>query len=182
MPIPLMTPPQEETSSRPTFYLVPQSKQEWVGAPLAPRAIAHFIDLMVVQGFSVYSSKVLSLFLVAFHMPEIRGQGRMAGRLFRDAFSYGQGKLLVAAFVLYAFAFFLVLPRITGRTLGMGLMGLAYESADGRPPGIKSLSIRFFGCLMVYATGGMMLAPLLKKAPQPLFHDRLSQTRVVKAV
>lgn len=183
MPIPLMTPPQEEPVpiTRPSFHLVPKQETDGKWVSLAPRAVAHFIDLLVVLGFSLYAAKMFSLFLVALHMPEIRESGRMAGRLFRDTLTYSQGKLAIATFVFLAVAYFIALPRFSGRTLGMGLLGLKLETNEGGHPGLKALAVRFAGCVMIYATGGMMLTHILKRTPKPLFHDRISGTTVVKA-
>ena len=103
----------------------------------------------------------------------------VAGKLFEETFAYGKGSIGVAAFLMLSILFLVVLPRFTGSTLGMGLMGIRFVGPSGESPGLKALFWRWAGCLTVYATGGMMLLPLLKRAPQPLFQDRLSNTRVV---
>ena len=181
MPIPLLVPPQEEPKPSRTLQLLPTPEPDWIGAPLPPRSMAHALDLMILLGISAYASKFFSLLLVAIHLPEIRGSGRLAGRLFQETLSYGEANMGLATAIFSAMIYFVALPHYSGRTVGMGLLGLKVVDRNGDLPGVRPLVRRLLGCSFVYATGGMMLLPQLKRTPRPLFQDWVSETRVVKS-
>lgn len=141
--------------------------------------MAYGFDLCLIAGVSIYVAKIFSLLTVSAHMPAIRETGKMAGRLFRDAFSQGQLQLGLFVFALLYLGYFIALPRITGKTFGLGLFGLRLDSHFGPRPQVRSLLLRQLGCFLQFFTGGMMLLPILKGTNQPLIQDRLSATRVV---
>jgi len=180
MPIPLVLPPEESQSQPLKPLQLVESAPHWHGAPLVPRSIAFFLDVLVVYGFSLYVSKLVSLLLVSAYMTEIEGTGRMASRLFHDTFVHGQAQLGLGSFVFFSFAYFVMLPHFSGRTLGLGLLGLKIVGASGEKPSLFSLLIRQLGCLAQFATGGMMLLQALKGPSRPLFQDSISRTAVVR--
>jgi hypothetical protein len=181
MPIPLLIPPQEDPhrSEKPSLQLV-KTQAVWNSAALAPRAIAHAIDWMVVIGFSFYFSKLLSLALVKLLMPEIEQSGKFAGKLFVDTMSYGESQIKIAAILFFSFLYFVGFPIWKGKTLGLGLLGLRIEDQEGKIPSVKSLGIRYLGCLLIYASAGSLLFQWFRGADRPIVQDSLSNTRVVK--
>jgi hypothetical protein len=144
-----------------------------------PRALAYGFDLLLLGGVSIHIAKIFSLLAVSLYMPAIHETGKMANRLFREAFSLGQFRIGLCVFALLYMAYFACLPRLSGKTLGMGLFGLRLESHFGALPLFRGLMLRQLGCFLQFFTGGMMLLPLLKGTSQPLLQDRLSATRVV---
>jgi hypothetical protein len=83
-------------------------------------------------------------------------------------------------FSLIAFGYFVILPAWTGKTLGLSLLGCHLETTEtGEKPGLREASLRLVGLVLVYATFGLMLLPVLRGVHLPLFQDRLSGTRVV---
>ena len=176
MPIPVLLPPREETVA--SFQLVPSAGPRRP-ARLMPRAFAYGFDLLLIGGVSIYIAKIFSLLSVSFHMSAIHETGKMAHRLFREAFSQGQFRIGVFSFALLYIAYFVALPRFTGKTFGLGLFGLRVEGHFGLLPLVRSLMLRQLGCFLQFFTGGMMLLPILKGTNQPLIQDRLSATRIV---
>lgn len=176
MPIPLLSPPREEPVN--SFQLVVSAGPR-IPARLFPRTMAYAFDLFLIGGVSIYVAKIFSLMAVSAHMTAIHETGKMAGRLFRDAFSQGQLQLGVLSFALLYVAYFVALPRLTGKTFGLGLFGLRLDSHFGPRPQVRSLLLRQLGCFLQFFTGGMLLLPVLKGTNLPLIQDRLSATRVV---
>lgn len=176
MPIPLLSPPKEEPVNSFQLVLSPGPR---IPARLFPRAMAYAFDLLLIGGVSIYLAKIFSLLAVSAHMPAIHEAGKMANRLFRDAFSQGQFQAGVFLFTLSYMAYFVALPRLTGKTFGLGLFGLRLDSHFGPRPQVSSLLFRQLGCFLQFFTGGLMLLPVLKGTNQPLIQDRLSATRVV---
>jgi hypothetical protein len=181
MPIPLLIPPQEDPhrSEKPSLHLV-KSQAAWNSAALAPRAIAHVIDWMLVVGFSLYVSKLLSLVMVKMLMPEIQQSGKFAGKLFVDAMSYGESQIKFATILFFSLLYFVGFPLWRGKTVGLGLLGLKIEDQEGKTPSAKALGIRYIGCLLIYASAGALLFQWFRGADRPIVHDSLSNTRVVK--
>ena len=186
MPIPHLLPPEEMrkmADSAPKFLPVLAQQPAFHGfrpAHLAGRAMAYLIDILVVSGFSVYGAKIFSLLLIAGHMGEIHGAGKLASEVFEDTFSLAQMQLFLGAFLVFGSFYFVVLPRFVGRTLGLGLMGMKIVGADGRRPGFKAMLLRQLGCAFQYASGGLMYLQVLKGPAQPMLQDSLSHTRVVE--
>lgn len=176
MPIPLLSPPREEPVASFQLVLSPGPK---IPARLFSRSMAYAFDLLLVGGVSIYVAKIFSLLAVSAHMPAIHETGKMAGRLFRDAFSQGQFQLGIFFFAFLYMAYFVALPCLTGKTFGLGIFGLRLDSHFGPRPQVRSLLLRQLGCFCQFFTGGMMLLPILKGTNQPLIQDRLSATRVV---
>ncbi len=178
MPIPLLSQPQEQEEPKGYLRLVPMPVAVPASAHLSSRLFAHGIDLMVVQGCSLYCAKLLSLLLVSLHMPTIQGQGRFAGRVFWDAFTYGQGQLALVTFFFFSLAYFVGLPMWTGKTLGLGLLGLRLERFDGGRPSLRALWRRQMVCFFVYASGGLLL--VVHSRAWGFIQDRFTFTRVVR--
>lgn len=175
MPIPMLVPPQESPEN--SFQLVAYANPATV-APVMPRAVAYFFDFSFVAGMSLYLAKVLSFLMISMHLGQIQGAGRGASRLLLHAFSRGQWQLSLGIFLLFYGAYFVVLPRIFGKTLGMGLCGLKIESHFGQLPTLRALFLRQIGCFFQIATGGLMLLPLLKGPRRILLQDAASGTCV----
>ena len=97
----------------------------------------------------------------------------------RDVFAEGQWQLGLFFFALYYAAYFVWAARAMGKTLGLGLAGLRLENAYGFPPDARSLVYRQMGCLLQFATGGVLYLAVLRGTKQPLLQDRVSATRVV---
>jgi uncharacterized RDD family membrane protein YckC len=175
MPIPMLVPPRE--SPKNSFQLVVYAGPA-AAASLAPRAAAYFFDLSFVAGMSLYLAKVASLLMIAAHLGQTPLEGRGASRLFLRAFSQGQGQLNLGIFLLLYGAYFVLLPRFSGKTVGMGLFGLRIESHFGLPPSLRALFLRQIGCFFQIASGGLMLLPLLKGPKRILLQDAASGTYV----
>jgi uncharacterized RDD family membrane protein YckC len=147
---------------------------------LYPRAVAHFVDVCVVQGFSVYGAKFFSVAILSLYAGEISGTGRGAGAVFRDAFSYSSAQLLAASCAALSVLYFIGLPLLMGRTLGQGLMGLRIVSDGGQPLTLRQLCLRMVGCVLSYASGGILCLVGLRQRDGRFLHDVISDTRVVK--
>jgi hypothetical protein len=147
-----------------------------------PRFLAHLIDLTVVAGFSIYFTKVSALFVLSFHMKQIKATGKTAGGLFLESFAYGQMMLGLAVFSAVALMVFVALPSRTGLTPGLGALGLRLEAQDGRRPGVPALAMRLVACGFGYLTGGVMTLATLRGLEGSFLQDRLSQTRVVQQI
>lgn len=180
MPIPYVA--QESSSSeRPRLRLVAQADGRERTDPLwYPRFLAHLIDMATVAGFGIYLTKILALFLVSFHMHEIKATGKTAGGLFLETFAYGQTVLALITISLVAVTYFVLLPFAAGRTLGMGVFGLCVKGAEGTAPSIPALALRFVACAFGYATAGLMLLATLRGREGSFLQDRISHTRVVR--
>lgn len=182
MPIPLIVPPQEDPhhrSEKPSLRLV-ENASNWQSAGLLPRAFAHAMDWCIVFGFSLYFSKILSLALMKFHVAEIQQSGKFAGKLFVDTLAYGESQVKIATLLFFSFLYFVGIPLWKGKTLGLGMFGLKIESDHGGSPSWKGLVLRYFGCLLIYASAGALLIQWFRGKDRPIVHDFLSGTRVVK--
>ena len=184
MPIPLMQAEEPILGSerRTSLQLVPQIRiaaEPTKYARLYPRAFAHFIDACVVNGLSVYSAKVFSVILLSLHAHAINDTGRMTSPVFQEAFAYSSGQLFAASFASLALLYFVGLPLATGRTLGLGLLGLRLGGDNGAVPTLRQLSLRLIGCGANYATGGLLCVSLGRRDGR-FFQDMISETRVVR--
>lgn len=185
MPIPLLIPPGEnKTQPGPKgFQLVSVSGSAASPARsllLFPRAMAHAFDLCLILGASFYLSRLLSLFLLSFHMQGIQGSGRLGRSLFLEALSYGQSQVFLACVALISAGYFVGMPIWTGRTLGHGLCGLKVEGFDGQEAGPRAHGLRFLACLLGYATVGLLPLAGLRSREGRLFQDYFSASRVVR--
>jgi uncharacterized RDD family membrane protein YckC len=175
MPIPMLVPPQESPEN--SFQLVVYANPTAV-ASVVPRAAAYFFDFSLVAGMSLYLAKVFSLLMISAHLGQVHLEGRGAGRLFKHAFSQGQWQLSFGMFLLLYGAYFVFLPKLSGKTLGMGLFGLRIENHFGLSPSLRALFLRQIGCFFQIASGGLMLLPLLKGPRRILLQDAVSGTCV----
>jgi hypothetical protein len=178
MPIPLMQ--TEEAPERRVALRLVSDAAPAARPYLYPRALAHFVDFCVVDGLSLYFAKVFSVLLVSLHSTAIAGSGRVAGPLFREAFAYSNAQLFAASLTAISVLYFVALPYATGRTLGLGLLGLRIRAGDSQPPSVRQLAWRLLGCLLTYATFGALCVVGFRKHDGRFLQDLLSGTRVSK--
>ncbi|MGZ3652290.1 MAG: RDD family protein [Bdellovibrionota bacterium] len=144
-----------------------------------PRMLAHFVDLCVVAGCSLYVSKAISVVLLSLHSHAIAGAGRRASAVFLEAYEYSSGELFLASMGVFAMIYFIVIPHLAGKTPGMGLFGLRFQTNDGRRPRLRALSLRVLGCCVIYGTFGLAALRGLGREDGEFFPDFLSGTQVV---
>lgn len=184
MPIPELQQQEDQPAERRAALRLVDTRialAEAARAPLTyPRAFAHFLDLCLVQGFSLYSAKLFSVLILSFHAGAISEAGKVAAPVFRQAFAWSSGQLLAASFAALAVAYFVGLPLVAGRTLGMGLLGLRIVSDDGAALSVRQLALRLGGCAMGYASAGLVCILGLRQNEGRFLQDRLSGSRVVR--
>lgn len=178
MPIPLLQTEEEAERRRSELCLVPATAVSVRAAPLHARAVAHFVDICIVQGFSLYGSKLASLVLVSLHARAAGGSAGPAAPLLKAAFAYSSAQMLAAAFASLSVLYFIALPLASGRTFGMALLGLRIRSDEGAGLTVRQLAFRLGGCALAYATGGLLCLVGLRQQDGRFFHDVLSGSRV----
>lgn len=179
MPIPVYQPEEISGQARAELHLA-EAAPAARGSLLYPRAIAHFLDLCVVGGFSLWSAKVFSVLMLSLHGAAINSTGKMAGAVFREAFAYSSGQLFAASFAALSLAYFIGLPLVWHRTPGQALLGLRLHSDDGKALSASRLAFRMGGCALAWGTGGLLCVLGLRKRDGRFFHDMLSGTRVTR--
>jgi hypothetical protein len=180
MPIPF-SPIGESREPRP-LQLVPNvGNSPEPAAPFYPRALAHFVDYCVVHGTSLYSAKFFSVLLLSFHARAFDRTDRFAGAIFREAFESSSAQLLAASFASIALLYFVALPLVTGRTLGLGLLGLRIRDASGGMPSWRQLAYRLLGCLVGYATFGAVCLIGLRHRDGKFLQDSWSETSITRS-
>lgn len=142
------------------------------------RAVAHLMDMALLIGCSLYVAKLFTLVVVALHLNSIRGTGRLAGGLFREAFVAGQGQFFAATFVVFSLLYFVMMPMRTGKTFGLGIVGLCLRGEDGAHPTLKPLVSRYGWCVMAYLSGGLLILAGLRSREGRLLQDHMSRTHV----
>lgn len=177
MPIPLLQP---EASPERSHLRLADPAPALRGSLLYPRAIAHFVDMCVVAGFSLWSAKIFSVLLLSAHGRAIASTGKMAGSVFREAFSQSHVQLFAASFAALSVVYFVGLPLVWSRTPGQGLLGLRVTSDDGNPLTASRLAFRMGGCALAWGTAGFLCVLGLRKRDGRFFHDMLSGTRVTR--
>lgn len=167
--------------SREPLLLLTHQPEPKTPLQLRLRMLAHFFDWGVVFGIGNGLASFFTFGFLALLSPQIEAVGSEAGEnLFSDVFDYAQPALLAGSLVFVSILYFVVLPALTGKTLGLGMMGLKIKSQNGADADLESLMKRFVGCSLLYATGGMWLLDSFRRSAHGLPHDRYSQTKVVK--
>lgn len=180
MPIPLQIPPAEDPERKgANLHLVNESNP----SPdlLVARIWAHLLDITIVAGFSLYFAKISTAALVSLHMPQISKAGRVTASLVREVYSHGNGSLLLASFLVFSSIYFISLPVLAGRTLGMGIFGLRVVSENATEIGFRQAFLRFLGCGLSYFSGGLLCFVGLRKRSGRFLHDQISETKVIRA-
>jgi hypothetical protein len=185
MPIPALS-PEAETSNqpsyaRPTLRIVGAASAAARGAAsFYPRALAYFVDLCVVAGFSMPIAKAASAVVVAVHLRAADLGEKASASAFSRGFNYANSYLLGASFAALAAVYFVGLPLVFGRTFGMGIFGLRIECESGGVPSPRQLVARMGGCALNFASGGLFCLGGLREREGRFLQDKISQTVVVK--
>lgn len=189
MPIPnfQIDPSPEETSSRsPDLRMVEDWRKSAAAASSAtsllyPRIIAHYVDLLVVTGLSVYCAKLCSVVLLSLHSQAITASGKQAAPMLREAFAYSSGWMLTGSFVTFSMLYFVALPFLSsGRTLGLGLLGMQIRCDDGQPLKMGTLFARLAGCALNYATMGALCLIGMRKHNETYLQDVMSHSHITR--
>ncbi len=181
MPIPNFSEERPQESQRMALQLVPSIGARKPKAYFYPRAVAHCLDLFVVQGFSLYASKFATLALLSGHMEAIQDTGRLAGGIFREALNFGNSQVFVACFGLFTLIYFVGMPHVFGRTLGLGIFGLKLENEQGGRPDFGALTVRLATYVFSWVSLGLVFAVGLRRRDGRFLHDQWSGTRITKA-
>lgn len=153
-------------------------QQERAAFPI--RIFAHCLDLMVVQGFGLYTGKLWSLVLLSGYMKEINHTGKWASDILLDVFSFGNGLLAVGCILGASFFYFVLAPLFfEGKTFGLALMGMKIETEDRSPLTMKNLLIRFACYFISYFSLGFAFLLGMRHKQGALLHDEISKTLVV---
>ncbi len=177
MPIPAL---HSEELLRDERGLKLASQSSYRAAKISSRVISHFIDISVIAGFSIWTAKIFSIFMLAAHSNAISSTGKVAGSVFREAFSYSSGQLLAASFAVISVVYFIGLPLVWGRTPAQALMGLRIRGEDSAPLSAAKLGFRMAGCLLVWSTAGALCVIGFRKKDGRFFQDIVSGTRIVQ--
>lgn len=185
MPIPYYVPENSLVDMSPRIQLV-GSMPEPLAKPnillhAAERMVSHAVDVALVMGLSFYASKIIALGFLSIYSAQFTGMGKSAGPAFAAVYEYANGQLLGACAAFFGVLYFVGLPVLKGRTLGQGLLGLKIVDQDGNIPSMPALAKRFLGCLLVYASGGLLLLSGLRNRASRLPQDSLSESFVIKA-
>jgi uncharacterized RDD family membrane protein YckC len=183
MPIPIY---REELEPRPTQALrlvteLPPATERPAAAFLYPRTLAHCFDVAVVQGFSAYAAKFLSLALISGHMGEIQDTGKLASGIFADTLAYGNSQVFLASFIAISVLYFIGMPLLVGRTFGLGIFGLKVENERGEKPSFSEAATRFGVLAASFLSLGLLFAVGLRRRDGRFLHDQVSGTKVVKS-
>lgn len=144
---------------------------------LSSRAYAHIVDLYILQGFSLYSSKLLALAFISFHVPAAMDHGKQAALLFQNSWDFTFGLLTLSCFLSASFLYFVALPLVAKRTLGMGIFGLKLVTHKNEAPGLADLLSRYLWCWVNYLSLGVLNFFTRNERAQ-LFHDKISETKI----
>ena len=131
-------------------------------APLATRAIAGLLDLVLVL-------IALGVFVGVFRL--------MGGPIMTDV--EGIRSLAFAFFAITVF-YWVFYVRYIGETAGMTWVGLRLVSFDGRPPTEEQRRARAFGTVLSTAAVGLGFAWSVADDEQLSWHDRISKTLVTR--
>jgi hypothetical protein len=163
--------------TQPQLLLLPHLVSQ-PSASARTRLAAHLIDLGIVQGFSAAFAKLLAYSIVAFFASEIADAGPSADSLFFDAMDYSYGMLFSGSFVFLSIVYFIGLPCFTGKTFGLGLLGLKIQPRNRAADHIDFHLRRYVGCALVYMSCGILL---LAGSQSGLFQDSFSNTEIVES-
>jgi hypothetical protein len=178
MPIPLNV-LEENVSVRRASLRIAGAAAGTRNAYLFSRMVAHLVDACVVEGLSVYSSKLFSVILMSLHVRMIR-QSNHSRAVFLDMFSYSSTELFAAALAAMSFVYFVAVPFVTGRTLGLGLFGMQICSEDGAKPSWQQLTWRLVGVAITYASAGALCVIGFRQRDGKFLHDKVSRTKMVQ--
>lgn len=148
---------------------------------LSARLLAHLVDLFVVQGVALFTSRLLTMAFLSAYQQEIRSFGQGADSLLADVFAHGSAQLYAGSFSLVTVLYFVAVPAVCGRTLGLGLVGLKIVSDDGAHPSPFASAWRLSGCGLAYLTAGAVNLTGLRRRRGALVQDQLSGTKVVRS-
>jgi uncharacterized RDD family membrane protein YckC len=180
MPFPVIPLESSESAPRGALQLVRSPQAAPRARYVYARALAHFVDLLVVEGMSLYVAKFFSLVFVAMHGRAISGSGRHAIPLFHEAYDYSSAQLLAASFAAIALLYFVGFPLVAGRTPGLGLLGLRIHAENGQAITLRQLSLRMLGCGFAYATFGLAVIAGYRRRDGKFLQDSMSETSVVR--
>lgn len=144
-----------------------------------PRTLAHLIDISILQGFSLYASKVCGLLLLSIHFPGGLQAGNEA--LFQDSWGASAGLLNLSCFMCFSLLYFVALPLKARRTIGMGVFGLKFSTHAGQAPDFADFLSRYLWCILNYVSLGFLSIKSLRETNGLLFHDKISETKMVQS-
>lgn len=180
--------PEEDSQAKAAaFQLVPLSPSspsvsisELSVGTLADRALAHMLDAIIVQGFSLYLAQVCSLGFGWLLRHEYGLRDKAAHAMIDAMMDYASFAIWAAAFVLLSFTYTVTLMHLKGRTLGKALFGLRVKNTEGGRPTIEQSIRRYASYAFSYASLGIpfVLTCLLRKGRS--YHDTWSDTFVTR--
>lgn len=148
---------------------------------LSARALAHVFDLFIVNGVSVYGSKLFTFALLALYSRPLSAAGSEAEPIFEELYDLASSQLLAACIAAVAVVYFVGLPLLIGRTLGQGLFGMRIVSNEGRDPTARQLVYRLFYCLVTYASFGLLCLVGLRQRNGRFAHDSWSDSQITRS-
>ena len=173
MPIPEWN---SNTAEQPQTYLVPVPTASYLPYSLRTRFTAHFFDLFVIHGFSLYVAKICTAFLLAAHVAQVKAVGIGSRSLARQLFQFSHDKLFFVSFFVIAGLYFVAIPYFCGRTPGQGLLGLKILPENGKLK-ISQLFVRFSWYFLSLCFFGI---PFFRVTGFRFPHDIISETIVVR--
>ena len=142
------------------------------------RFLAHLLDLGLVIGFSSASATFLTLSFLAIYSGEMQSSGKSASATWGMAFDQAHDALFCGCFAFLAICYFVALPAVNSRTIGMGLFGLELCGADGQKPTVRELLKRLCVSMLIYCSGGSLLLLSQRGRKSQLPQDEWTNTSV----
>lgn len=149
-------------------------------ADFPSRAVAHIIDFCLVAGLSSYLSILTFVLLAIPRMDEFSSFGRRAHVAFAATYATAGAQLFAGSFAFLSVAFLVAVPLVSGKTPGMGLLGLRLRREAGGALTARALLARLAGSYFTYFALGIPCAIAFLREDGKLFQDRLSGTSVVR--
>ncbi len=147
---------------------------------LRDRIFAHMIDAVIVHGFSLYFSRMLSVVLARIVVSGAKGSPEETLEMFQQAVAFGQVRLWLASAVMVSCLYVTLGHHYWGRTFGKALFGLRVLGDSGAFPDVKSSFRRWLSYLFTYAGIGLPWLTALTQGESQTIHDRIGKTRVVR--
>ncbi len=148
---------------------------------LKDRALAHVVDAIFINGFSLYAAKVLAFVMALGLVGEVQAGGAdRASQTFQSLVAFGTFRAWMVCLVFFSCIYVTLSTHYFGRTLGKALFRLKVVGAGGERPDMRQSFRRYLGYSLTYASGGLLFLLGYMNSESQTVHDRLSETDVVR--
>ena len=143
-------------AAAPVVSIAPAVTPVLPAASFVERTQAHFMDMLIVQGFSVSLAKVGALGFLALlqNFYGVKGVGNAV--VLRTIYEYSFWSIWGAALLLSSLCYFVELTNLYGKTFGQAFWGLRVVGLDGKQLCFKGSVTRYGWGIVSYLSCGLV--------------------------